>query len=173
MSDWYWLVDGEITPAPGGKYLQPFEQRNVAQFAQGDASVSTVFLGLDHGLGNERPILFETLVSWSGRDIDQEMERYCTLAEAKAGHQRWVDAVNSRMADERATITTITVEAGVAIRGEIKRSILGFCATHGLTLEVQEDKGLLESLYIFRIKGDAVKAKALHDTLKRFETPDE
>ena len=56
--------------------------------------VSTVFLILDHGLGREKPVLFETMVF--GGELDQECERYHTRAEALAGHARMVSAVLNR-----------------------------------------------------------------------------
>jgi hypothetical protein len=57
-----------------------------------EITVSTVFLGLDHNLSNEGPLLlFETMV-FDGK-LDQEMERYSTWQEAVEGHIRWVDRV--------------------------------------------------------------------------------
>lgn len=47
-------------------------------------TVSTVWLGLDHGLGRGPPLIFETLCS------DEEMERYSTIQEARDGHARHV-----------------------------------------------------------------------------------
>ena len=51
--------------------------------------VSTVFLGMDHGYGNENPVVFETLIE--GEDniggINTFLTRYCTWAEAEKGHQ--------------------------------------------------------------------------------------
>jgi len=56
--------------------------------------ISTVFLGLDHSFTEEphRPILYETMVfcRWCHRGMDQDMERYSTLKEAKAGHEAMV-----------------------------------------------------------------------------------
>lgn len=56
--------------------------------------VSTIFLGLDHRFRSDEqglPILFETMVF--GGKYDQRQERYCTKAEALAGHRRWVRKV--------------------------------------------------------------------------------
>ena len=58
--------------------------------------VSTIFLGLDHNfLGKGKPVLFETMVfahkkkrATFGKGLDQV--RYCTWAEAEAGHRRMV-----------------------------------------------------------------------------------
>lgn len=55
-------------------------------------SVSTVWLGLNHGFTPDSPLLiFETVVF--GGDLvpfDQEMERYTTEAQAIAGHDQRV-----------------------------------------------------------------------------------
>jgi hypothetical protein len=54
-------------------------------------SVSTVFLGMDHGFGqHDKPIVFETLVF--GGKLDEEMCRYSTWEEAVKGHQLMVKA---------------------------------------------------------------------------------
>lgn len=58
--------------------------RRVAQDDINGVTVSTVFLGIDHGFGDGPPILFETMVF--GGALDQEQERYSTWAEAEAGH---------------------------------------------------------------------------------------
>jgi hypothetical protein len=66
----------------------------------GGYDVSTVWLGLDHGFGRGRPLIFETMVFeaeptwhpasasfpgyWGRRDYDQR--RYSTEADALAGH---------------------------------------------------------------------------------------
>lgn len=53
--------------------------------------VSTVFLGIDHNLGGEGPLLFETMVFDAPIRpfgmIDLMMDRYATYAEAEAGHE--------------------------------------------------------------------------------------
>ena len=60
--------------------------------------VSTVFLGINHNVGEGRPLWFETMVfrrmdnkRMLGRLIDQW--RYATLEEARAGHKLAVAAV--------------------------------------------------------------------------------
>lgn len=61
----------------------------------GEASVSTVWLGLDHGFCRPgpgyRPIIFETMVF--GGDDDQFCLRYCREEEARVGHQSVVLAL--------------------------------------------------------------------------------
>ena len=64
--------------------------RRVKLTEQGDVWVSTVFLGLDHGFGDEL-ILFETMAFVGRENVD--MDRYTTWAEAEAGHDRMVAKV--------------------------------------------------------------------------------
>jgi len=65
--------------------------RHVAKTGVGPLSVSTVFLGLDHNFMGGDPILFETMIFGAG-DVGEEsyLDRYCTWAEAEAGHARAV-----------------------------------------------------------------------------------
>ena len=55
------------------------------------ATVSTVWLGLNHNWGDGPPLIFETMVF--GGALDEEMERYSTEAEAIAGHEVMVKKV--------------------------------------------------------------------------------
>lgn len=53
--------------------------------------VSTVFLGIDHGMPyGSQPVLFETMVF--GGPLDQSQECYCTYEQAECGHMVWVKA---------------------------------------------------------------------------------
>lgn len=54
----------------------------------GDVIVSTVFLGLDHGWGFGKPVLWETMI-FKG-DEDGYQERYSSHEEALQGHERAV-----------------------------------------------------------------------------------
>jgi hypothetical protein len=54
----------------------------------GDAEVSTVWIGADHGFGEGPPIIFETLIF--GGALDQVGARYSTEEEARAGHEKFV-----------------------------------------------------------------------------------
>ena len=91
MSDKY-ILKGR-TPVPVDDLLEWarwFENadRHVKLSEQGDVRVSTVFLGLDHSWGGDRPVLFETMVfGVPGLDVQ---DRYCTWEEAEAGHDRRV-----------------------------------------------------------------------------------
>lgn len=64
-------------------------------------TVSTVFLGIDHGFGNGVPILFETMAFDARGDLDSCTRRYGTWAEAEAGHQEIVHEL-SEVAAQRA-----------------------------------------------------------------------
>ena len=56
--------------------------------------VSTVFMTHDHDFsGKGPPVLWETLVF--GGVLDGEMDRYCTRAEAEAGHKEMVERVKA------------------------------------------------------------------------------
>lgn len=56
-----------------------------------NVKVSTVFLGIDHGFGSDKPVLFETMVF--GGEHDQYQDRYSTWDEAEAGHQKAIEMI--------------------------------------------------------------------------------
>lgn len=92
----YVLKGREIVPATlmeWGAMLEDPDSKRVAETitAKGDR-ISTVFLGIDHGLGgNEKPVLFETMVFKNGSGSEIYQERYCTYEEAEDGHKRACD----------------------------------------------------------------------------------
>lgn len=56
--------------------------------------VSTIFLGMDHSMGDGPPLLFETMIF--GGEHDQYQRRYTTYEEAQEGHRKAVEiALNS------------------------------------------------------------------------------
>lgn len=60
--------------------------RGVAKDQVGDASISTVFLAIDHSFGRtEPPVLFETMVF--GGKQDGDMRRYTSYEDAERGHK--------------------------------------------------------------------------------------
>lgn len=60
--------------------------------------VSTVWLGLDHGIFQDGPpVIFETMVFGEGNG-DEYQERYSTEAEARAGHEKAVDLYKKKSA---------------------------------------------------------------------------
>jgi hypothetical protein len=69
-----------------------------------DASVSTVWLGLDHSFGGGPPLIFESMVFGGG--LDQHQWRYATEAEARTGHESLVEKVTH----EAAAFRRLTVD---------------------------------------------------------------
>jgi len=63
------------------------QDRSVAQTKGPNCEVSTVFLGLDQSLINNRQILYETMVF--GGEFDRKGSRYCTWDEAEDEHIKW------------------------------------------------------------------------------------
>lgn len=63
--------------------------RRVAYTELGDkVNISTVFLPMDHGFSDNKPAWFETMIF--GGTYDQCCDRYETINEAEAGHNRVV-----------------------------------------------------------------------------------
>ena len=90
----YILEGHEPVPCPDlmqwGRWFEAARgTRQVAQTVIGKATVSTVFMALDHAFGSGPPLLFETMVFGSERWED-EMERYATWEEAEEGHKAMV-----------------------------------------------------------------------------------
>lgn len=97
MTGKYILRDKTVVPEPDlltwGRWLETAD-RQVANTLVGDVRVSTVFLGLDHSFGDDRPpILFETMVF--GGSLEDEMDRYATWDEAEKGHAAMVEKVKA------------------------------------------------------------------------------
>jgi len=71
-------------------------QRRIAYDCVGDIVISTVFLGIDHALPNQLPILFETIV-FKGElyDVPVAEARYHTKEEALKGHANIVRHVGN------------------------------------------------------------------------------
>lgn len=115
---WYYDLDG--TPIDGTlEWARIFEQRREdGSYRVGDDTlpngvwISTVWLGLDHGFFEGRPLFFETMVFdlphtavVFGREQEVrdelDMARYSTLEQAKRGHlamvKKWskLDALES------------------------------------------------------------------------------
>ncbi len=88
----YILIDGQPQEVDTMTWARWFEKgnRDVAKTdLPGDVHVSTVFLGLDHRFfGDGPPILWETMIF--GGPHDQYQDRYSSLEEAKAGHEKAV-----------------------------------------------------------------------------------
>jgi hypothetical protein len=91
----YYRLEGRVAvPTDGDGFVAAFKaNRRVAYDSVDGVVVSTVFLALDHGYGDEPPQIFETLVS--GGAFDQSMDRYSTYDEAEAGHEAWLTKVRN------------------------------------------------------------------------------
>lgn len=67
------------------RWYENHQNRRVARTEHNNVSVSTVFLGVDHGLMEDGPpVVFESMVF--GGPMDQHQDRYCTWDEAMKGH---------------------------------------------------------------------------------------
>jgi len=105
----YWLLaaDGE-TPIPTtdvhrwGAWFKTADRVVRQDFCDGQpqqTGVSTVFLGLDHGFGTGRPVLWESLVY--GTSLDGQITRYRSRADALAGHASLLAAVQAQLKVDR------------------------------------------------------------------------
>jgi len=94
--------DGSVEPAPSILSWAEFRlscDHIVGQTEIGpDVTVSTVFLGIDHGHGrSDKPVLWETMVFRSSEDgRSRPSWRYTSEADAKRGHE----LVVSRLREE-------------------------------------------------------------------------
>lgn len=90
-------TDGTVTEEPDlytwGKWFENADNRIVAGDTIAGVRISTVFLGIDHSFGADKPLLFETMVF--GGEYDQSQERYCTIKQARAGHNQWLAKVEN------------------------------------------------------------------------------
>lgn len=90
MSKFYKLAGKETVPSTLMDWAMSVQNKESKQVGKtefvGGVLVSTVFLGFDHGWGDELPCLFETMVFGGQHDMYQE--RYSTFDEAEEGHKR-------------------------------------------------------------------------------------
>lgn len=76
--------------------------RLIARARVGPILLSTVWLGIDHSWGQGPPVLFETmtfprLLRDRARYWDwQIQDRYHTVEQARAGHERWLRRLQAR-----------------------------------------------------------------------------
>lgn len=121
--DWYILGNhGQIIKtdvATASQWLSIRENKRIAYTEIGHLFVSTVFLGLDHGMpsrGNGSPILFETMtfhqelsdIGTAGEDRspfhEEYMEgfcRYTTRTQALLGHTEILATLETRLLKEK------------------------------------------------------------------------
>lgn len=97
----YFRKDG--TPYPEGKegllaFAKDFENTEGRRVGfdklPNGLAVSTVWLGIDHGFGSGRPLIFETMVFAHGRGGEFQTQ-YSTLEEARLGHKMMVKKCRS------------------------------------------------------------------------------
>lgn len=89
----YYILEGK-TPVPVEceKWSEWFAtaSRRVALYKTKKYTISTVFLGINHGT-DKKPILFETMIFKGGNNMeDLFCARYSTWAEAKENHDKLV-----------------------------------------------------------------------------------
>lgn len=88
----YYYLDNNHNPVPTDDTKKAFEgDRRVSLNYIGDVKISTVFLGMEHGYVEGKPIIFETMIF--GGEYDEYQARYCTWNEALEGHERAVKLV--------------------------------------------------------------------------------
>lgn len=100
MLETYILVDKKPVIEPDvikwAEWMDDLQKRRVAEDYIGDYRVSTVFLGLNHGIGQKAPMLFETMIFGLPEDED-----YCVRSqiweEAEFDHKMAIEWVKRRL----------------------------------------------------------------------------
>jgi hypothetical protein len=77
--------------APNGESDPSDDPTRIGSTHIGDVWVSTVYLGLDHAMPGQPPLIFETMVF--GGVLNDEGQRYPTIDAARAGHDQFVARV--------------------------------------------------------------------------------
>lgn len=85
----YKLVDGEPVPCGIDEFAR--SKKRLWRYEDCEVLVSTVFLGIEHGFHNGKPVLFETMVF--GGKHNGYQDRYTSLTEAFEGHETVVNLV--------------------------------------------------------------------------------
>ena len=103
---WY-ILDNNHKPVPADVSLASQwiddnpNRRIVKQEYIDDIHVSTVFLGLDHGMPwdkDKTPVLWETMIF--GGEHDEYQNRYTSYQDALEGHQKALNLVNTGYNEE-------------------------------------------------------------------------
>ena len=88
----YILKNGEPVIEPDFlvwvEWSKNHNNQHVAFTKLSGAEISTVFLRMGYSFGGNAPALYETMIF--GGEHDNYQERYCTLEEAIAGHEKAV-----------------------------------------------------------------------------------
>lgn len=98
MSDHYFLnEDKTYRPCDVMTWAKQFDRldKHVADAYVGDYRVSTIWLGLDHSFGGDKPLLFETMIFEKDDYNDLFCRRYTTWDEAEKGHWAAVTALKT------------------------------------------------------------------------------
>lgn len=98
MGRWGELVEQKHATIDPDEFEHVDDYTRIGSTRIGDIWISTVWLGLNHNFFDGPPLIFETMIF--GGNLDQEMWRYSTVEEARAGH---AFAVNLAQLDMRAT----------------------------------------------------------------------
>lgn len=107
----YIMVGREIMPMGGveeyADNLSTDQNRRIAKDEIGGILVSTVFLGVDHGMDRDIPVLFETML-FPGENNWEELEgytrRYSSIDEAEEGHEEIVESLEKALSENRIPI---------------------------------------------------------------------
>lgn len=92
MINYYKLVGKEPEPCSMEEYAKTFElNRIVKKDRVGVVDISTVFLGINHQIGDDAPLLFETMIF--GGPHNEYQERCATYDEAEEMHKRALQKV--------------------------------------------------------------------------------
>ena len=136
--------------------------------------VSTVWLGIDHNFsGTGAPLLFETMVFPSETEFSEEdMQRYATIEEARIGHEIMVNKykyLDTDQGTESETTVRFMAKVGALKRDYLKKMIKEVSFKHGLTCDLDETKGIFDSLFLVELKGEDEKVRAAVEVLKKLE----
>lgn len=104
---YYYLLEGkEIKGVSFDEYLKYASDENILLNKKikrdiiNGYLVSTVFLFIDHGVFEEKPVLFETMIfNMSNYTIVNYQERYSTYDESLEGHERAIQYVKNLKLD--------------------------------------------------------------------------
>jgi hypothetical protein len=75
--------------------------------------ISTIFLGLDHGFGSARPVLFETMSQFGEGWGEEYFARYHTWDEAIAGHMAFVAEALATVEQTADRVAVVLVPAPI------------------------------------------------------------
>lgn len=95
MRSLYYDRDGSPITLTQWSKLRTRANTRLLEDTVGKHWVSTVWLGLDHGYGKGPPLIFETMVFPSGEWVEVYCDRYSTIGEARAGHERVVEQLRT------------------------------------------------------------------------------